>query len=338
MAPLSRLVIYFFVSVFILTALVHLSVGAVQLPLSEVINWLLGNAEPQTETIIGQLRLPRLLLAISVGCCLAVCGCATQALFRNPLADPALIGVSAGASAGASLVIVFFADQHWQWFGVSLVSLGAFLGGLSIVWLVFKLSSSEYGSSVVTMLLAGIAFSYLAGSLSNVMELLADHNALKRISLWRMGGLDGADFYRAGIMVGISILVWLWLWRLRQALNILLLGESEVRHLGFHLNALRWQIIACVALGVGTAVAMAGAIAFVGLVVPHMVRMWVGPDHRLLLPLSGVLGSVLVVVADTLARILIAPGEIPVGLLISFIGAPVFIFLLKKRMHYASGH
>lgn len=312
----------------------HLLSGPADLTVTDLGYWLIGDGEDQQRLILSQLRLPRALLAASVGACLAVCGCASQGLFRNPLADPSLIGVSAGASAGASLVIVFFASTHWQLFGLSLLSLGAFAGAISVVFFVYRLSSGSSGISVSTMLLAGIAFSYLAGSLASVLEFIADNDMLKRISLWRMGGLDGADPYRAGIMLAVTVVVMIWLQRLATPLNVLLLGESEARHLGFPVERLRLSIVICVALGVGSAVAMAGTIAFVGLVVPHLVRMCLGPDHHYLLPFSAGAGMILVLLADTLARTIIAPGEIPVGLIIAFIGAPIFISLLRRRHQY----
>ncbi len=310
---------------------IHLAVGPIHISWKELLRWPLGAANDQTQIILTQLRLPRTLLAASVGACLAVCGCATQGLFRNALADPSLIGVSAGASAGASLVIVFFSASQWNLLGLSLVSLGAFGGAIFIVYCVYRISSGVGSTSVSTMLLAGLAFSYLAGSLSSVLEYMADSEMLKRISLWSMGGLEGADALRASLMLSIWVLVYGALWRLANPLNVLLLGESEARHLGYDVERLRWQIVLCVALGVGCAVALAGTIAFVGLVVPHMARFLVGPNHRYLLPFSAALGACLLLIADTIARTIMAPAELPVGLLIAFIGAPLFISLIRQQ-------
>lgn len=327
---------FFLILLLILALVCHLAFGAVAIEAGELGRWLLGSADAQTNLIINQLRLPRALLALGVGVALAVSGCATQSLFKNPLADPSLIGVSAGASAGASLVIVGLAGNgHWQWLGFSLVSLGAFAGGLLVVWLVFRVSCARHGTSVLTMLLAGVAMSYLAGSLSQFLELIADHHMLKRISLWRMGGLEGADYRRALLMLVVGLGAALWLWHMRSALNVLLLGEAEAQHLGFEVKTLRWQIILCVSLAVGLSVALAGAIAFVGLIVPHMVRLWLGPDHRKLIPISALLGAVLLVAADCVARTSLAPMELPVGLLISVLGAPLFVVMLRQRLAHA---
>ncbi len=313
---------------------ISLCFGALTFTLADLGVWLAGRADAQTQLILGYLRLPRALLAALVGGLLAVCGTATQGLFRNSLADPSLIGVSAGAAAGASGVIVLLNDVQWSLWGLSLVSLGAFAGGLLVVLLVYRLASSATGTSVVTMLLAGMALTFLAGALTSLLEFIADNEMLRRISLWRMGGLDGADPLRVGVLAVVTSGIVLVLLRQRQALNALLLGESEARHLGVDVQGLQRTVIVCVALGMGVAVATAGTIAFIGLVVPHMVRMLVGPDHRYVLPLSGFVGATLLVLADTFARSVMAPTELPVGLVTAFIGAPVFISLLRQR-HYA---
>jgi len=319
----------------VMSLILALALGAVPFDLSELGAWLTGSADAdaQTRLILTQLRLPRVLLAVLVGALLAVCGTATQGLFRNALADPSLIGVSAGAAAGASAVIVLLDHAHWSLWGLSLVSLGAFAGGLLVVLFVYRLASGAAGTSVATMLLAGMAFSFLAGALTNLLEFIADNQMLRRISLWRMGGLDGADAERVGLLALVAVGILTVLFRQHRALNALLLGESEARHLGVDVVRLQRIVIVCVALGMGVSVAAAGTIAFIGLVVPHMVRMLIGPDHRYVLPLSACAGAVLLVSADTLSRTLLAPTELPVGLVTAFIGAPVFISLLRRRRY-----
>lgn len=316
------------------SVLLSLTLGAVAIAPKQMGLWVLGTADPQTQMIIAQLRLPRALLAAAVGALLAVCGAATQGLFRNPLADPTLIGVSAGAAAGASLVIVLLNHLQWQWLGLSLVSLGAFLGAILVVFFVYRLASSATGTSVATMLLAGIAFAYLAGSLASVLEFVADNQMLRQISLWRMGGLDGADWVRVAIIFTVLVIVFAVLHAQHQALNALLLGESEARHLGIAVDGVKKRIIICVAAGVGVSVALAGSISFVGLVVPHIMRMVVGPNHKYLLPICACAGAVLLLIADVFARTIIAPTELPVGLFTALLGAPVFISLLRKRHRY----
>ena len=315
-------------------SLVSLCFGAVPLPLADIVSLLYGAADPQTTLIVVQLRLPRTVLALCVGAMLASSGAVAQGLFRNPLADPSLIGVAAGASVGASIVIVLLGAVHWPILGLSLVSLGAFVGAMSAVVVIYRVAADASGVSVSAMLLAGIAISFLAGSFSGVLEFIADNEALRRMSLWRMGGLERAGFGHAGISALLCTVVLAAFSRHRLALNALLLGESEALHLGIPVPRVKLELVALVALAVGASVALAGVIAFVGLIVPHAVRMLLGPDHRYVLPLSAVCGAGLLVLADTLARTVVAPVELPLGLITALIGAPVFIALLRRRRDY----
>ncbi|MCB1846151.1 MAG: iron ABC transporter permease [Halieaceae bacterium] len=318
--------------------LLGLASGAVHLGPGEVIRGLLaplGDAEPgQASLIIAHIRLPRVLLAALMGAVLAMSGATMQGLFRNPLADPSLIGVTAGASLGAALVIVMGGGLLQGYTALTLVSAGAFAGGAVAVVFVYRLATSPSGTSVATMLLAGIAITALAGALGSLLEFRADNDMLRRISLWKMGGMDGANYPRLllGALVSGALLVALP--RYAAPLNALLLGESEARHLGIDVDRAKFALITWVALGVGTSVALVGTIAFVGLVVPHIVRLLLGPDHRVLLPASALAGAILLVVADTLSRTLIAPTEMPVGIITAILGVPFFISLLRQRHHY----
>ena len=290
----------------------------------------------QTAMIIQEIRLPRALMAACIGALLAICGAVTQGLFRNPLADPSLIGVTAGATTGASLMI-FFASSITSLHGIaglSLISLGAFAGGALTVLLVYRLATSSSGTSVATMLLAGVAITALAGALSGLLEYFSDNEMLRRISLWRMGGLDGANHQSVAIAALFTLSIVFLLPRYANALNALLLGESEARHLGISVQQVKVQLVLIVALGVGLSVALAGSIAFVGLVVPHIIRLMVGPDHRLLLPASALGGAILLLLADTAARVAVAPVELPVGIVTALLGAPFFISLLRYRHQY----
>lgn len=314
------------------SAVLAIALGSTAIHPAEVIAALLGQPLPGYKAdIILALRAPRALLAACVGAVLAICGTCLQGLFRNPLADPSLIGVTAGASVGASFAIFLGSTGLGMIAGLSLVSLGAFGGGLITVWLVYRVATSVTGTSVATMLLMGIAASALAASFTGLMEFFADNEALRRMSLWRMGALDAANYPRALLMLAILIALLLAIPRFAQALNTLLLGESQARHLGIDVERLKTRLILLVAAGVGLSVALAGSIAFVGLVVPHMLRLWVGPDHRLLLPLSALGGASLLLLADTLSRTVIAPTELPVGLVTALVGAPFFIYLLYQR-------
>lgn len=314
--------------------------GAVDLPVNEVIPVLLGldSQQSQLAIIVERIRLPRALLAMLIGALLAISGAAMQGLFRNPLADPSLIGVTAGASVGAALTIVISGGAvivaYEGWASLSLVSAGALVGGAVAVWLVYRLATSEQGTSVATMLLAGIAITAIAGSITSMLEFYANNEMLRRISLWRMGGLDGANFYRVLIAAVVAVIVIGFLCTQAQALNVLLLGESEARHLGVDVDSLKKKLVLLVAAGVGVAVALAGAIGFIGLVVPHIMRMIIGPDHRYLLIASAMGGAIVLLLADTLARVVVAPTELPVGLVTALIGAPFFISLLRRRHDY----
>lgn len=282
--------------------------------------------------ILSAIRLPRFLMATLVGACLACCGAAMQGLFRNPLADPSLIGVSSGASAGASFMIVFgasFIDSS-QLLGLSLVSIGALVGAVLAVFLVYQLATSSYGTSVVTMLLSGVAIGAVASALNNLFSYFADSEMLRRISVWEMGNLDGADWNRV-VMIAVVALVLIWrIPKHAAALNAFLLGESEARYLGVDVNAVKKELVFLTALAVGVSVVISGNIAFVGLVVPHILRGFIGPDHRYLLPSSALAGAILLVVADMIARTIIAPAELPAGILTALVGAPVFFYLLIK--------
>ncbi len=315
--------------------LLAIAIGAVSLPVKDTLLALFGaSSDAQTQAIVTRIRVPRALLAALVGALLGISGAATQGLFRNPLADPSLIGVTGGAVFGASLAIVIGGSAMAgmvSFAGLSVVAFGAFLGGGLAVILVYRLATTVHGTSVTTMLLAGIAITALAGSFSNFLEFIASNDMLRRISLWKMGGLDGATAARVWIAVVACMFTLGLLPRFAQALNALLLGESEARHLGIDVARVKRGLILLVAVAVGTSVALAGTIAFVGLIVPHIMRLIIGPDHRRLLWASALAGAILLPLADTFARVVLAPTELPVGMITAAIGAPFFIILLRNR-------
>jgi len=321
-----------------------LALGPVSLPLLDTLEALLRlsglSAEQvpgQAELIIGQIRLPRTLLGLTVGAVLALCGVAMQGLFRNPLADPGLVGVSSGAALGAALVIVGSASLGWGlgplWLQPYLLSLAAFAGGLGVTAVVYRLGRRDGQTSVAAMLLAGLALSALAGALIGLFTYLADDANLRSLTFWNMGSLNGASYARLWPLLLVGVGVAIWLPRRATALNALLLGESETRHLGFEVERLKRELVLCTALGVGAAVAAAGLIGFIGLVVPHLLRLLVGPDHRILLPASAMAGAALLLLADLLARLLLAPAELPIGIITALLGAPFFLYLLVKGRH-----
>ena len=315
-------------------ALLSLTVGTVSISWVEALRAVVGSSSAtQIDTILFDIRLPRILLAIFVGAVLATTGAVMQGLFRNPLADPSLIGVSSGASVGASLMIVTAGGfiQGSALVGLSLVSIGAFVGGFTATLLVYRLATSGMGTSVTTMLLAGIAIGALAGALNSLLSYFSDNDMLRQISLWQMGNLSGASWLKVSIMGVVTILLMGLFPRDSRALNALLLGESEARHLGINVQRVKRRLIVLTALGVGVSVAVAGLVGFVGLIMPHIIRLMIGPDHRWLIPASGLAGAILLVVADSLARVVVIPAELPTGILTAILGAPFFVALLLQQ-------
>lgn len=317
-----------------------LALGPVSLPMFDTLRAglrLLGlrvseDGLQQAEMILGQIRLPRTLLGLAVGAVLALSGVAMQGLFRNPLADPGLVGVAAGAAMGAAVAIVGGA-----WFGGMpdafapyLLSFCAFVGGLGVTALVYRLGRRDGQTNVATMLLAGVAMTALGGAAVGLFSYLADDATLRTLTFWNLGSLNGASYERLWPLLLVATGVAVWLPRRAKALNALLLGESEARHLGVDVERLKHELVFCTALGVGAAVAAAGLIGFIGLVVPHLVRLLAGPDHRVVLPASLLAGGVLMLFADLAARLLLAPAELPIGIVTAFIGAPFFLFLLMR--------
>ena len=268
-----------------------------------------------------------------IGAVLAVTGVLMQGLFRNPLADPSLIGVTSGASAGASVAIVLGAmlPAGPVLMGLSVVAVGAFAGALLATILVYRLAATDTTTSVATMLLAGIAISALAGAINNFFQFFADNHLLRQISLWQMGSINTANWSRVTLAAPVMIIALLLTPRFATALNAMLLGESEARHLGIDVDRVKQQLIVLVAVTVGFAVALAGTIAFVGLITPHMIRLVIGPNHRYLIPCSALAGALLLVLADALARTVVAPTELPVGVMTATLGAPFFLSLLRQQ-------
>lgn len=324
----------------VLVLWLSLALGPVSLPLGDTLRAALrlaglpldGTGLAQAEMILGQIRLPRTLLGLAVGAVLALSGVAMQGLFRNPLADPGLVGVSSGAALGAALAIVFGASLGGlpAFLAPYLLSLCAFGGGLGVTWLVYRLGRRDGQTNVATMLLAGIALTALSGAVIGLFTYLADDATLRTLTFWNLGSLNGASYPRLWPLLLVALLVACWLPRRADALNALLLGESEARHLGFDVERLKAELVLCTAFGVGAAVAAAGMIGFIGLVVPHLIRLVAGPDHRTLLPASMMAGAILLLLADLLARLALAPAELPIGIVTALIGAPFFLYLLLR--------
>ncbi|NCG08507.1 MAG: iron chelate uptake ABC transporter family permease subunit [Verrucomicrobia bacterium] len=317
-----------------------LSIGSIAIAPSELLSIclgplasLLGLAEPDPahSSIILYLRLPRILLALLAGSGLALAGATLQGLFRNPLADPALIGVSSGGAVGAGLVLLLGSSfSAAPAFGSSPYSLMlmAMLGSIGSTYLVYRLSKTGGRIHVPTMLLCGIAVNTFGGALVGVMLFCADLDTLREITFCSMGSFSRAPHTAVFAATPIFLLLLLLLLRQSKPLNVLLLGNAEALHLGFDPHPIQRHLILLSGALVGLSVALCGTIAFVGLVTPHLVRLLVGPNHRYLLPGSALVGSVLMVLVDLLAHNLLAQANIPIGILTAFIGAPFFLYLL----------
>lgn len=314
-----------------------LTLGAIDLSLQDIWYVVRGQlaSDSTVKIILLELRLPRVMLALAVGLLLAVSGAICQSLFRNALADPSLIGVNAGCSLGASLAFAFGAS-HALALQIPLVSVAASLGGMLSVFLVYQLASRKGYTSVADMLLIGVALAAIVGAFHQGLQIIVDDHILRRMSLWFMGSLGAATMLQAAFAIFAGIALLLVLPLLATAFNSLLLGEAEAQHLGINTKRLKVVSILLVAFSVGLTVALVGPIAFVGLVVPHICRILVGPDHRTLLPACAMMGALLLLLADTVARSIVAPSELPVGLITALLGAPFFIFLIIRRRYQES--
>ncbi|EHK0841485.1 TPA: iron chelate uptake ABC transporter family permease subunit [Vibrio parahaemolyticus] len=318
-------------------AIASITVGPMNISFTDSLRGLIGahsELAPHIQLVINEIRLPRTILCMFIGAILAICGVVMQGLFRNPLAEPGIIGVSAGAALGGAFAIVVFAEfsqNHPQLMNLAALPLFAFLGGALTTVLVYWLGTNKFGTSVTIMLLAGVAISALSGAAIGFLNFSADDQMLRDLTLWSMGSLAGANWAGIGLSSVTLVVLLFWFHKKAMSLNALLLGESEARHLGVPVQKLKRQLILLSAVGVGVTVSICGAIGFIGLVIPHLGRMLAGPDHRTLLPISALLGALLLTCADMIARVLLAPAELPVGIVTAFIGAPFFIYLLFQQ-------
>ena len=321
----------------LIVALMH---GPVPLQVSDVFQslWAVLTGTPLDgagDWIVRELRLPRAILALLVGAGLAVAGVATQGVFRNPLADPGLIGVSSGAALAAVAVIVLKETwlQEWnQLTGPLALPLAAFLGGLLVSAMMYRIGTWGGQTHIATLLLAGVAINVLTGAATGVLTYMADDQQLRTMTFWSMGSLAHGkwdEIFVLVFLIGLPILLCLYFAR---PLNAMLLGENVANHLGFDVQMSKRWLLGMAALMVGAGVAVAGMIGFIGLVVPHLLRLIIGPDHRLLIPLSALAGGFLLLVADTLARTWMAPADLPVGMVMALIGGPAFLLLLLKQV------
>jgi iron complex transport system permease protein len=316
---------------------IALGSGVVPVPLRSLLRifsaLLSGSSlEGVPERVFVAIRLPRALLAVMTGAGLGAAGAAMQGLFRNPLADPGLMGVTAGASLAAALMIVVVGEQASQVsgaFSLLLLPCAAFIGALGATFLIWSFAQRAGAVRLTTLLLAGIAVNAVAFAGVGFLTFIASDVQLRELTSWNLGSLNGATWGGVLASAPFVLLSVLGLPRMARALNALALGEEDAGYLGVNVERTKRIVLVLVSLGTGATVAFTGAIGFIGLVVPHLVRLVVGPDHRTLLPGSALLGAIVLTLADTVGRVAVAPSELPVGVVTALLGAPFFLWLLR---------
>jgi heme transport system permease protein len=324
----------------VLAGLLSLSVGATGVSLAalpRVLGALLtGASDPATareQLVLLEIRLPRLLLGAFVGSALALSGAMMQGMFRNPLADPGLIGVSAGAALAAVATIAAsngLALPLVRALGPYLLPVAAFGGGVLATLALVAVASRHGELAIGTLLLAGIALAALVSSLTGLIAYASDDRELRDLTLWMLGSLSGASWPKALAVMPFAVGLALAVPRMVRGLNGLVLGEAEAFHLGIDVDRMKRVVIIATAAATGAAVAVSGIVGFVGIIVPHLVRLLAGPDHRIVLPGSALLGAALVLSADVLARMLVRPAELPLGVVTALVGAPLFLHLVRR--------
>lgn len=324
-------------------AYVGLTRGSLPIDIEQQLRYFISGANTVENTsantthwyVLSEIRLPRVIMTMLIGALLAVSGCAMQGLVRNPLADPGLIGIAGGAAAAAlSMTIVppLLPALESVW-----VAMWAFGGALLSVWTVLRFSNGPQGVSVAALILAGVAINALTGTVIGAISYVASDDALRQISYWTMGSLAGASWTLCGLVALASFIAITGLMKSRNALNLMALGEKEAAYMGLNVTRYKQRVLWLVAFSVALATALCGIIGFVGLVVPHMCRAIFGVNHQVLIPASALTGALLLIVADTLARTLFVPMEIPIGIVTSAVGAPFFLYLLWQQRRIFSG-
>lgn len=290
--------------------------------------------EEQKAIVFWIIRLPRTVLAVLVGASLGIAGASLQGLFRNPIADSGLIGVTSGASLFAVIVIMLNAKYLGiisEIGGAYTLSFVAFIGAALTTWLVYQISKIAGDGGVATILLCGIAINAFVGAMTGLMTYLATDDQLRTITFWNLGSLGGANWTSVIAVAPFVFCSVLFMPYLSKALNLLVLGESQAAALGVNISTIKRQVIILATMGVGASVAVAGTIGFVGLVVPHIVRNAFGPDHKTLLVGSALGGAIVLTLADTISRTIVAPSELPIGILTALLGTPFFLYILWSQ-------
>lgn len=308
----------------------ELSLGPMLIPIiripSDIWGYLHGGRGTD-EVVMGAIRLPRLFVATLVGAGLASTGAVLQAIFRNSMADPAIIGVSSGGALGAVLTVQFGLAQLSQWY----TPLGAFVSGLVVVFVIYRLATVRGKTSIYTLLLSGVALSSLSGAVVTLVLSLAPLETMQQMLFWLMGGLDGSTWSTV-IMLAVFVTAGFVIYFFQaHALDLISIGEEQAEGVGVSIQFIKQVTLATAAFVVGACVSSTGVIAFVGLVVPHLLRLWVGPSHRNLILASAIGGALLMLLSDLVARMILLPIELNVGIVTSCLGAPFFLFLLRRQ-------
>ncbi len=296
---------------------------------------------PIHKTVFLDIRLPRIILAILVGLGLGTSGAILQGLFRNPLVDPGFIGVSSGAAIGAMITIMFsryiysYIPPFITPFTLPILAMaGAFITTM----MVYKMSKVANKTNIMAMLLSGIAINALAGSVIGLFVSMSSDSELRSFTFWTLGGLDMADWNITMITSLFIVIPFLIIYKLQYQMDIFMLGDAESEHLGINVESLKKKIILISSIMVGVSVSFCGMIGFIGLVTPHLIRLFIGPNHKYLIPGSAILGAILLIVSDMISKTVIAPAQLPIGVVTSALGAPFFIWLIinqKRRISYA---
>ncbi len=336
----TSLILIILVITFLVTIVLATGIGSINIKATTTTNILLSRVpivdgfipntwSPLEENIILQLRLPRVLLGMVVGASLSVCGVTMQALIRNTLADPYILGVSSGASTFATLAMLF---GSFSFLGVFYLSISAFLGAILTMILVYSISYERGRVNITKLLLIGVVVAMIMSSITSVIKLSAPNAlGLHNAEFWLSGSLISArwEFLPLPLIVLIISIVFLLI--NYRGLNLILFGEEVAISLGINVRLLQKQLIFVASILAGVTIAVSGAIGFVGLIIPHFTRILVGGDHKKVIPISAILGGILVVWVDVIGRTIIAPEELPVGILTAIIGGPIFILILKRK-------
>jgi iron complex transport system permease protein len=335
-----KLIVVLLIITLFITVILSLDVGYAQIPFLNILrimakqipflNGLVGSSpvSPTEESIILQIRMPRILTGVLVGAALAAAGVLYQGIFKNPMADSYVLGVSAGASVGASLSILF--GVGFTFLGVGIAQIAAFVGGLLTIFLVYNISRVGSRVPVSTLLLSGIAVTIFLSAIVAILQTIASEK-LHAIVFWLIGGFSNVQWKDVWAVLPFVVIGTVASYFFARDLNLLALGDDTAQHLGVNVDRVKKWLLVFSSLITAAAVSISGMIGFIGLMIPHMTRIVIGPDHRILFPTSTIIGAIFLVVCDAVARVIVAPVEVPVGVITALSGGPFFIYLLRKK-------